>query len=98
MNQGYPPQNQGMQPYQGGAPMMGGMQQPGMGGMPGMPGMGGMPGAMTQSGPPKQFMVTLLLALFGGYFGLHRFYTGHILIGVLQLITVGGCGAGCTGA
>jgi hypothetical protein len=77
--------NQGMQQYQGGAPMQ---QQPGMGGMPGA--MGAMvPGA---GGPPKQFMITLLLALFAGGFGAHRFYTGHILFGVIQLFTVGGCG------
>ena len=73
--------NQGMQPYQGGAPMQ---QQPGMQGMPGM--------AMAQGGPPKQFMITLLLALFAGGFGAHRFYTGHILFGVIQFFTLGGCG------
>jgi len=71
----------GMQPYQGGAPMMGQQQ-----------GMGGMPGAMTAGGPPKQFMITLLLALFAGGFGAHRFYTGHILFGVIQFFTLGGCG------
>jgi TM2 domain-containing membrane protein YozV len=71
--------NQGqMQPYHGGAPMMGGMP--------------GMPGAMTAGGPPKQFMITLLLALFAGYFGAHRFYTGHTMFGVIQLFTGGGCG------
>jgi hypothetical protein len=70
----------GMQPYQGGAPMMG------PGGMPGMP------GAMTAGGPPKQFMITLLLAIFAGGFGAHRFYTGHILFGVIQFFTLGGCG------
>ena len=78
--------NQGMQPYAGGNPMM---QQPGMGG-PGMNALvGGVPGA---GGPPKQFMITLLLALFAGSFGAHRFYTGHILYGVIQLCTLGGCG------
>jgi TM2 domain-containing membrane protein YozV len=40
----------------------------------------------------KDWLTTLLLAVFLGCFGVHRFYTGHILIGVLQFITVGGCG------
>ena len=75
--------NQGMQPYAGGNPMM---QQPGMGG----PGMNAMvPGA---GGPPKQFMITLLLALFAGSFGAHRFYTGHVVSGIFQLLTFGGFG------
>lgn len=41
---------------------------------------------------PKSQMVALLLGLFFGVFGVHRFYTGHILIGVIQLVTVGGFG------
>ena len=82
MNQGMN-QGGGMQPYPGGAPMM---QQPGMG----MPGMGALTGG--PGGPPKQFMITLLLALFAGSFGAHRFYSGHILFGVIQLCTLGGCG------
>ena len=40
----------------------------------------------------KSWLVTLLLCIFLGYLGVHRFYTGHIAIGVVQLITVGGCG------
>lgn len=73
-----PGMNQGaMQPYGGGAPM-------------GMPGMG--PMAMTADGPQKSWMTTLLLALFAGTLGVHRFYTGHTLFGVLQLVTCGGFG------
>jgi len=40
----------------------------------------------------KDWLTTLLLCVFLGAFGAHRFYTGHIGIGVIQLITFGGCG------
>jgi TM2 domain-containing membrane protein YozV len=69
----------GMQQYPG-APMMG----------PGGAGMG--MGMMGAPGQGKPWLITLLLCLFGGYFGAHRFYTGHILFGVIQLFTCGGFG------
>ena len=40
----------------------------------------------------KSWLVTLLLCFFVGYIGIHRFYTGYTLFGVIQLCTLGGCG------
>lgn len=47
-----------------------------------------------QVGPvsDKEWLPALLLAFFVGMFGVHRFYTGHIGIGIAQLLTFGGCG------
>ena len=43
-------------------------------------------------GMQKDWLTTLLLCIFVGFLGVHRFYTGHIGIGVVQLLTFGGCG------
>jgi TM2 domain-containing membrane protein YozV len=40
----------------------------------------------------KKFLVALLCCIFFGWLGVHRFYLGHIGIGLAQLLTCGGCG------
>ncbi|MEO0974985.1 MAG: TM2 domain-containing protein [Pseudomonadota bacterium] len=40
----------------------------------------------------KGFVPTVLLCFFFGIFGIHRFYVGKIVTGILQLITFGGLG------
>ena len=44
------------------------------------------------AGNGKSQLVALLLCFFLGGLGIHRFYLGYPLIGVLQIITLGGCG------
>jgi TM2 domain-containing membrane protein YozV len=40
----------------------------------------------------KSQLVALLLCIFFGYLGVHRFYLGYIGLGVLELLTAGVCG------
>ena len=42
--------------------------------------------------PSAKWETTLLLAVFFGWFGVHRFYTRHYITGLLQLLTIGGLG------
>ena len=39
-----------------------------------------------------RWLVTLLLSILVGSLGVHRFYTGNVLTGVLMILTCGGCG------
>jgi TM2 domain-containing membrane protein YozV len=71
----------------------------------GMSPYGAGPGPMAPAGAPgmmqpggvsdKTWNLTLILAVvptFFGFFGIHRFYSGHIGIGIAQFLTAGGCG------
>jgi hypothetical protein len=44
------------------------------------------------AGEGRDWLTTLLLCIFVGGLGIHRFYTGHTVIGIIQLLTLGGCG------
>jgi TM2 domain-containing membrane protein YozV len=40
----------------------------------------------------SHWLTCLLLCWFLGFLGVHRFYTGHTAIGIVQALTLGGCG------
>ena len=48
--------------------------------------------ALAAVGGQKNWLITLLLCGILGWFGIHRFYTGHTTIGFIQLFTMGGFG------
>jgi len=48
--------------------------------------------APTNSDVSSNWLTILLLCLFLGYVGGHRFYTGKIGTAILMILTLGGCG------
>ena len=43
---------------------------------------------------PKSKWVAFFLCLFFGVLGIHKFYEGRVLLGMVYLLTLGLCGVG----
>lgn len=49
-------------------------------------------GASTEGSGGKSQLIALLICAFVGSLGIHRFYLGYTWQGIVQLLTLGGCG------